>query len=100
GGAGQGGGNGRGSGHIEGEEIFTRKAADKAGYNTQVSGTKNEGGDSSITQQKTIGEDGERLPYEQVFHSYQNDAIKALDEQNTPFGMRQLVSDYFSTLER
>lgn len=94
------GGNGRGSGHIDGEEVFTRKAIDKAGYNTQVSGTKNEGGDSSMTQQKTIGEDGERLPYEQVFHSYQNDAMKALDEQNTPFGMRQLVSNYFSTLEK
>lgn len=93
-------GKGRGSGHIDSEEIYTRKAADKADYDTQVSGTKNEGGNSSLTQQKTIGEDGERLPYEQVFHSYQNDAMKALDEQNTPYGMRQLVSDYFSTLEK
>lgn len=105
-GAGQGasgqgtGGAGRGTGHIENEEVFTRKAADKADYDTQVSGAKNEGGDTSLTQQKTIGEVGERLPYEQVFQSYQNDAMKALDEQDTPYGMRQLVSDYFSTLEK
>jgi len=65
-----------------------------------VSGAKNEGGDSSLTQEKTIGEEGERLPYEQVFYNYQNEAMKALDEQNTPYGMRQLVSDYFSTLEK
>ncbi|MDD4843624.1 MAG: hypothetical protein PHU31_04750 [Anaerotignum sp.] len=99
GGAG-GSGNGRGSGHIDGEEIFTRNAADKADYDTQVNGTKNEGGDTSLTEQKMIGDEGERLPYEQVFHSYQNDAMKALEEQDTPYGMRQLVSDYFSTLEK
>ncbi len=99
GGAG-GSGSGRGSGHIDGEEVFTRNAADKADYDTQVNGTKNEGGDTSLTEQKMIGDEGERLPYEQVFHSYQNDAMKALEEQDTPYGMRQLVSDYFSTLEK
>lgn len=99
-GAGAGSGQGRGTGHVEGENIFTRNAEGLEGYETQVSGAEGEGGQLSQTQERIYGEDGTVLPYTQVYQSYKNDAMKHLDEQALPYGMKELVSEYFSTLEK
>jgi len=40
------------------------------------------------------------VPYDTVYQQYRNDAMCTLDEQNIPYGMKTLVSDYFSTLEQ
>ena len=106
GGQGQGGGQGmnsgqgRGSGHQETEKVYTRKAESMAGYQTQLQGQQNEQGQTNITREQTIGERGQSLPYQQVYQSYRNDALKDIENSDVPYGMRELVSEYFSTLEQ
>ncbi len=93
-------GQGRGRGHQETEKIYTRKAENMAGYQTQVQGQVNEQGQSNITREQTFGERGQSVPYEQVYHSYRNNALRDIENTDVPYGMRELVSEYFSTLEQ
>ena len=93
-------GQGRGQGHKESENIFTRKAQEMTGYETQLQGEQLQQGESTIVSQKTMGERGESIPYEQVYDSYRNQALKDIENSSVPYGMRELVSEYFSTLER
>lgn len=93
-------GQGRGQGHKESENIFTRKAQEMTGYETQLQGEQLQQGESVIISQKTMGERGESIPYEQVYDSYRNQALKDIENSSVPYGMRELVSEYFSTLER
>ncbi len=99
-GQGQGGGQGRGKGHIESEKIYTRKEQGKAGYDTQLQGTQNESGQTSYSAQQIEGTKGESVPYQQVFESYKQEALRDIDNENVPFGMREIVSEYFSSLEK
>ncbi len=99
-GAGAGGGNGRGRGHIEAEPIYTRNAANKADEDVQLQGIDTEQGQTTMTEHHTMGEEGEHVPYDTVYQQYRNDAMRSLEEQNIPYGMKTLVSDYFSTLEQ
>lgn len=96
----KGNGNGRGTGHVETENIYTRQAEEKAGYDTQIKGTQNEGGQTMQSKQKTFGAAGESMPYESVYQEYKNQALKDIENENVPYGMRQLVAEYFSTLEK
>ena len=106
GGNGQGGGQGsntgqgRGSGHQQTEKVYTRKAENMAGYATQLQGQQNEQGQTNITREQTIGEIGQSVPYEQVYDSYRNNALRDIENSDVPYGMRELVSEYFSTLEQ
>lgn len=98
-GQGSGLGQGRGRGHQETERIFTRDAAGKAGFDAKLEGQENEGGQTSMTEHRTMGEAGESLPYERVYQTYRNEAMKTLEEENVPYGMREMVAEYFSALE-
>ncbi len=99
-GSGTGVGSGRGFGHAEPEKIFSRNAAEKAGYDTRVDGADTQNGSITQSQQQIIGSRGESIAYEQVYESYRNDAMKAMEESNVPYGMREMVAEYFSTLEK
>ena len=98
-GAGQSSGQGRGFGHQETERVFTRNAEGKAGFDAKVEGQENESGQTSMTEHRTMGEAGESLPYERVYQTYRNEAMKTLEEENVPYGMREMVAEYFSALE-
>lgn len=101
GGAGdQAGGNGRGNGHLDAEEVYTRGAANKAGYDAELGGTDSGEGQTTTTEGTTTGQRGESVPYEEVYQQYRDEAIRQMDNSDVPYGMRELVSDYFSTLER
>ncbi len=52
-----------------------------------------------MTEHRTMGEAGESLPYERVYQTYRNEAMKTLEEENVPYGMREMVAEYFSALE-
>lgn len=99
GGSGQ-GGNGRGSGHAETEEVYSRDQSQKAGYDTQIEGAENSGGDTEISNQQTTGTAGESVPYDQVVGEYKEEELKSIDESSVPYGMKELVADYFSALEK
>lgn len=94
------GGQGRGSGHIDSEEIYTRGAQDKSGYDTKINTQEHEGGQTEQSEQKTVGTAGESVPYDSVYHDYKNDALKQIDQSDIPYGMKSLVEEYFSTLEK
>ena len=86
-------------GHQETERVFTRNAEGKAGFDAKVEGQENESGQTSMTEHRTMGEAGESLPYERVYQTYRNEAMKTLEEENVPYGMREMVAEYFSALE-
>ncbi|MBM6829449.1 hypothetical protein H9X85_07365 [Anaerotignum lactatifermentans] len=101
GGYGQGsGGQGRGFGQGNAEEIYSRTAAGMEGENVQLSGEDTENGSTVISQHRTMGQAGESMPYDQVYLQYQQEAMSSLENSQVPYGMRTLVSDYFSGLER
>lgn len=101
GGQGQGsGGQGRGFGQGNAEEIYSRTAENMAGENLQLSGEDTEDGTTVISQHRTMGQAGESLPYDQVYLQYQQEAMTSLENSQIPYGMRTLVSDYFSGLEK
>ena len=94
------GGQGRGFGHAEPEKIYTRSAAGKDGYDAQLKGTDSEEGQTTITEHLTMGQAGTSVPYDTVYGQYRNEAMETLENSSVPYGMRELVSDYFATLER
>lgn len=94
------GGQGRGFGHAEPEKIYTRSAAGKDGYDAQLKGTNSEEGQTTITEHRTMGQAGTSVPYDTVYGQYRNEAMETLENSSVPYGMRELVSDYFATLER
>ena len=94
------GGQGRGFGHAEPEKIYTRSAAGKDGYDAQLKGTDSEEGQTTITEHRTMGQARTSVPYDTVYGQYRNEAMETLENSSVPYGMRELVSDYFATLER
>lgn len=94
------GGQGRGFGHSEPEKVYTRSAAGKGSYDAQLTGTDSDQGQTSITEHRTMGEAGTSVPYDTVYGQYRNEAMEALENSSVPYGMRELVSDYFATLEQ
>lgn len=101
GGTGQGtGGPGRGFGAGNAEEIYSRTAAGMEGQEVQLTGQDTEDGSTVISQHRTMGEAGESLPYDQVVVQYRQEAMASLENSQVPYGMRTLVSDYFSGLEK
>lgn len=101
GGMGQGsGGQGRGFGEGNTEEIYSRTAAGMEGQEMQLTGQDTEDGSTVISQHRTMGEAGESLPYDQVVVQYRQEAMASLENSQVPYGMRTLVSNYFSGLEK
>ncbi|GEM_PF-319319 len=122
GGAGKGGGAGNGStnedaGYSEGgssgagkkpggkneeeyEAIYDPKRLGGNSETSQVNGTKSGSGQSQWTDVKSVplGEGG-IVPYNEVYEEYRDEAMAGLGEAQIPSGMKDLVRDYFSTLE-
>ncbi len=94
------GGRGRGFGHGEHEKVFTRSAQGKSGTDVQLQGTDTENGSYTTTEQRITGGNGEVLPFGEVYGQYKNEAMTAIENQEIPYGMKELVSDYFSVLEQ
>lgn len=94
------GGQGRGFGHTEPEKIYTRSAAGKDSYDAQLNGTDSNEGQTTITEHRAMGQAGMTVPYDTVYGQYRNEAMETLENSSVPYGMREMVSDYFATLER
>ena len=48
---------------------------------------------------KTIGSKGESIPYQEVFQEYKKEAISFLEDDNIPYGIKNLIEEYFTSLE-
>ncbi len=98
-GTGEAGGFGRGTGHIENENIYARPASGMKDYSAEISGIETENGEMIEREQTVTGQVGELKPYDEVLNSYKEEALKELTEYEIPQGMRDLVKEYFSTLK-
>ena len=92
-------GMGRGRGEGEHEEIYSRDAMNKNDKDFNINGVKNETGEINISNENTIGNVGNKVNYSEVYNEYKEEAIKSMETNNIPYGMRDIVTDYFSILE-
>lgn len=91
--------SGRGQGSIESENIYSRPAQHKGEYETNISGIENESGETQKQIQQGLGQAGQTRPYSEVVGSYKSEALNNLDDYEIPIGMKEIVKEYFSTLE-
>ncbi|MGL4790888.1 MAG: hypothetical protein ACRCW1_05695 [Anaerotignaceae bacterium] len=93
-------GGGRGNSHAEVDEEYTRTQDSKDGYDTKIDSIENQSDNIEYTKESITGSDGEKVDYENVVGEYKEEALKSLDESNIPYGLKEIVSDYFSSLEK
>lgn len=93
-------GAGIGSGHQEYEKIYDPKRLGDGGESSQVSGnTGNEGDSEQVNAGQGLGSFDGFVPYNEVFGEYKGQAMQNLDRMDIPQNMRELIKEYFSSLE-
>lgn len=82
------------------EKIFTPKTIGGEGETSVLQGKNNSSGssDSSITE-KGVSVKGNEVPYNQVMGEYKSKAYDNINNSSIPEGMKEIVKDYFSSLE-
>lgn len=98
-GSGASGADGRGSGAGNHKEIYTRDAINKGSEDIKAEGTQNENGSINLSNESTIGTGGQSVPYSEVYNEYREEALESMEKNNIPYGMRDMVTEYFSSLE-
>ncbi|GFI62366.1 hypothetical protein IMSAG049_01548 [Clostridiales bacterium] len=93
------GGNGRGFGHTDPEKVFTRNAENMQGNEEQLQSQQTDDGNVTYSETKAGGVNGESVPYDAVVGNYKEQALKETENGNIPYGMRELIAEYFSGLE-
>ena len=91
-------GSGRGFGHIESTNIYTRGAQHLGEFEAQITGIQDEDGASLMQEVRNVGEAGEMRPLSEVIVEYSEAQLRQLEAADIPFGMRRLVEDYFTGL--
>lgn len=82
------------------EKIFTPKNLGGDSEKSTITGNKNNGGNSEkVNTEKGINIRGDSVPYNQVIGEYKNRAFEGLDKSEIPEGMRDIVKNYFTSLE-
>ena len=79
--------------------IYAREAQGYADYDARIQGVQNAGGSTERKEQIGFGAAGESVPYAEVYQSYRDDAMRALETDDIPHGMQELIKEYFSSLE-
>ena len=79
--------------------IYSRNAQGYADYEAQLQDQQGEGGSVEQKEQKGFGEAGVSVPYEEVYQTYRDEALRALEADDIPHGMQELIKEYFSSLE-
>lgn len=82
------------------EKIFTSKNLGGEGEQENLTGKKNNGGSTDqITSNQSQTVRGSSVTYDQVFGEYKEQALDSINSNDIPTGMKDLVKDYFSSLE-
>ncbi len=82
------------------EKIFTPKTLGGDGEQSNLNGSKGSGGNTEqiITDQSpTVA--GNLVPYNQVLGQYKSSAFESMNSSDIPTGMKDIVKDYFSSLD-
>ena len=100
GGSGQGEGtSGRGFGHIEGTNIYTRGAQYLGDFEAHLEGPQDATGDAHTQEVQGLSSIGEVRPLNEVLADFTESQLQQLDTLQIPPSMRQLIQDYFSSLQ-
>lgn len=82
------------------EKIFTPKTLGGEGEKSQITGKKNTNGNTEqVTSEKGLNVRGEDVPYNQVIGSYKQRAVESMGSSEIPEGMREIIKNYFTSLE-
>lgn len=82
------------------ESIYVPERLGGEGRESQVKGRINSSGESQWTEaQNAPVERGASLPYNRVLGQYKSEAMSAIESDNIPPVMRDIIRDYFSSLE-
>lgn len=95
---GKSGGNGRGKGSIANANVYTAKAQNYGDYDAEL-GDKNTQGTGKDAKTSVNGEKGQIVPYADVYSEYKNEAMKNIEQEEIPYGVKDIVRDYFSAIE-
>ncbi len=93
------GGQGRGTGHVEYEKIYTRDAKNYADYTEKINGQENENGETSFNEAYSIGENGNAVDYKSVISEYKKGALSEMNSEQLPYGLKSMVEEYFISLD-
>ncbi len=94
------GGNGRGFGHAEPEKVYTRNAEGMEGVDEQLLSQQTDEGEVTYSQTKADGVNGQSVPYDTVVKDYKEQALKETENGNISYGMKEVIAEYFSSLEK
>lgn len=101
GGSGSGlGGDGRGVGHTEPEKVYTMTASGLNGEEEQLQSQQTDDGEVTYSETKSDGVNGQSVPYSSVVGDYKQQALKETENGNIPYGMKEVIAEYFSGLEK
>lgn len=92
-----GSGSGAGKGSVENADIYTSKASNFGDYDAELDSNGEATGDT--VQNRQDGGRGEMVPYRDVFNEYKDEALNSIESEDIPYGVKDIVRDYFSSLE-
>lgn len=92
------GSTGVGKGSIPNANVYTANAKQYSDYDAELKQSGNEGTGEGV-KNKVDGENGEIVPYTDVFSQYRDEAMNSVEQQDIPYGVKDIVRDYFSSLE-
>lgn len=82
------------------EKIFTPQTLGGEGETSNLSGTKGTGGTTEqVLTDKSQTIRGTSVPYNQVIGQYKDKAMDSMNTSDIPPGMRDMVKEYFTSLE-
>ncbi|MDQ2087190.1 hypothetical protein RBH29_12205 [Herbivorax sp. ANBcel31] len=81
------------------EEIYVPERLGLDADVSQVTGTVGESGESQVIETDGPILEGEVLPYNEVIGEYREEGMSSLKDAPIPQGMKDIVRDYFSTLD-
>lgn len=91
--------SGRGMGSIENKDGTMNNSKNLETEKIYIKGELNESGKIEKIEQKGDGDVGQIIRYDRVYNEYKQEALKSLNDESIPDGMKNLVEDYFSSLE-
>ena len=75
-------------------------ASGLSGEEEQLNSQQTEQGQVSYSETRSDGSKGESVPYDSVVGQYKDKALAETENGNIPYGMKQVIAEYFSTLEK
>jgi hypothetical protein len=81
------------------EKIFTPSMLGGEGKQSQLNGKQNKSGSTETVESGTDATKGESVSYDRVYGQYLEQAYEGMDSADMPEGLKEIVRDYFTSLD-